>query len=106
MKDPPLFFSVSHIIKPFNTKLIYGVRYRELNYFLLKTLGMKECEQLEHSLATYRGIYACGFERYHKLNVGIVPLWRAMIAAAEDRGEFYSEAMISSYAAQGGKAAP
>jgi hypothetical protein len=67
---------------------------------------LKECEQLEHSLATYRGIYACGFERYHKLNVGIVPLWRAMIAAAEDRGEFYSEAMISSYAAQGGKAAP
>ena len=49
MKDPPIFFSVSHIIKPFNTKLIYGVRYRELDYFLLKTLGIEECEQLDNN---------------------------------------------------------
>lgn len=49
MKDPPIFFSVSHIIKPFNTKLIYGVRYRELDYFLLKTLGVEECEQLDNN---------------------------------------------------------
>lgn len=47
MKDPPLFFSVNHIIKPFNTKLIYGIRYHELDYFLLKTLGAEECEQLD-----------------------------------------------------------
>jgi hypothetical protein len=67
---------------------------------------LKECAELEHSFATYRGIYACGFERYHKLNVEIAPLWRAMMAAAEERGEFYSEAMISSYAAPGGKATP
>ncbi|HEY9002873.1 MAG TPA: hypothetical protein VIM89_16080 [Mucilaginibacter sp.] len=49
MKDPPLFFSVSHIIKPFNTKLIYGVRYHELDYFLLKTLGIEDCEQLDNN---------------------------------------------------------
>ena len=49
MKDAPLFFSVSHIIKPFNTKLIYGIRYHELDYFLLKTLGTKECEQLDNN---------------------------------------------------------
>lgn len=49
MKDPPLFFSVSHIIKPFNTKLIYGIRYHELDYFLLKTLGSEECEQLDNN---------------------------------------------------------
>ena len=49
MKDEPLFFSVSHIIKPFNTKLIYGIRYHELDYFLLKTLGMEECEQLDNN---------------------------------------------------------
>ncbi len=49
MKDPPLFFSVSHIIKPFNTKLIYGIRYHELDYFLLKTLGIEECEQLDNN---------------------------------------------------------
>ena len=49
MKDQPLFFSVSHIIKPFNTKLIYGVRYHELDYFLLKTLGTQECEQLDNN---------------------------------------------------------
>lgn len=47
MKDAPFLFSVSHIIKPFNTKLIYGIRYHELDYFLLKTLGVEECEQLD-----------------------------------------------------------
>ena len=47
MKDQPLFFSVSHIIKPFNTKLIYGVKYNDLDYFLLKTPGSSDCEQLD-----------------------------------------------------------
>ena len=49
MKEPALFFSVNHIIKPFNTKLIYGIRYHELDYFLLKTLGIEECEQLDNN---------------------------------------------------------
>lgn len=49
MKDPLLFFSVNHIIRPFNAKLIYGVRYHELDYFLLKTLGIEECEQLDNN---------------------------------------------------------
>jgi hypothetical protein len=49
MEDQQLFFSVSHIIKPFNTKLIYGIRYHELDYFLLKTLGIEECEQLDNN---------------------------------------------------------
>ena len=49
MKDPSFFFSVNHIIKPFNAKLIYGIRYRELDYFLLKTFGMEECEQLDNN---------------------------------------------------------
>jgi len=49
MKDPSFFFSVTHIIKPFNTKLIYGIKYGELDYFLLKTLGIEECEQLDNN---------------------------------------------------------
>jgi hypothetical protein len=49
MKDPPIFFSVNYIIKPFNTKLIYGIRYNKRDYFLLKTLGMEECEQLDNN---------------------------------------------------------
>lgn len=65
-----------------------------------------ECEKLEHSFATYRGIYACGFERYSKLKVGIVPLWREMIAAADSKGEIYSVAMIDALVARAGKAAP
>ncbi|MQA19298.1 hypothetical protein [Rugamonas rivuli] len=68
------------------------------------TLG--ECEKLEHSFATYRGIYACGFERFNRLKVDIVPLWRDMIAAADGKGEIYSEAMVDALAARGGKAAP
>ena len=49
MKDPPIFFSVNYIIKTLNTKLIYGIRYHKRDYFLLKTLGMEECEQLDNN---------------------------------------------------------
>ena len=45
--DQPFFFSVKHIIKPFSTKLIYGIRFNELDYFLIKTFGMNDCDQLD-----------------------------------------------------------
>lgn len=67
---------------------------------------LDECDKLGHSFDSYRGIYACGFERYTKLGVGIVPLWRGMIAAADKQGEVYSEALINSLVATEGKAAP
>lgn len=57
---------------------------------------LKECDKLEHSVQSYRGAYACGFERYHQLHTDIVPLWRAMMTAADTRGDIYSEAMIES----------
>ena len=43
----PFFFSVNHIIKPYNTRLIYGVRVNDINYFLFKTHGVNDCEQLD-----------------------------------------------------------
>ena len=43
----PFFFSVKHIIKPFATKLIYGIKYNNLDYFLIKTLGVNDCEHLD-----------------------------------------------------------
>lgn len=49
--DPPFYFSVNHIIKPHASKLIYGVRYRELEYFILKTHGINDCEQLDNNPA-------------------------------------------------------
>jgi hypothetical protein len=64
--------------------------------FTAKTL--KTCDQLGHTVDTYDGIYACGFERYHQLRVGTVPLWRALMAHTERTGEPYSEAMIASVA--------
>ncbi|MCP2008834.1 basic secretory family protein [Duganella violaceipulchra] len=67
---------------------------------------LDECAKLEHSFDSYRGIYACGFERYHQLKVDIVPLWRDMIGAADSKGEIYSEAMINSLVERAGKAAP
>jgi len=70
------------------------------------TATLDECAKLEHSFDSYRGIYACGFERYSQLKVDIVPLWRDMISAADSKGEIYSEAMISSLIARTGKAAP
>lgn len=45
--DRPFFFSVKHIIKPFATKLIYGIKYNGLDYFLIKTLGVRDCEHLD-----------------------------------------------------------
>lgn len=45
--DQPFFFSVKHIIKPFATKLIYGIKYNGLDYFLIKTLGMNDCQHLD-----------------------------------------------------------
>ncbi|MDP9048683.1 MAG: hypothetical protein M3N14_11135 [Bacteroidota bacterium] len=47
-KDKPLFFSVHHIIKAQNVKLIYGVQYNGLRYFLFKTQGVNDCEQLDY----------------------------------------------------------
>ena len=47
INDPPIFFSVKHIITPIKTKLIYGIMYKNLEYFLFKTLGLNDCEQLD-----------------------------------------------------------
>jgi hypothetical protein len=41
------FFSVNHITKPFSTKLVYGISLNSKNYFLGKTIGINECEQLD-----------------------------------------------------------
>ena len=49
IKDQPVFFSVKHIIKPARTKLIYGVRYKGLDYFLFKSFGLNDCEQLDNN---------------------------------------------------------
>jgi len=46
-EDPPFFFAVKHIIKPHASKLIYGIRYLDVDYFILKTHGLNDCEQLD-----------------------------------------------------------
>lgn len=55
---------------------------------------LKECEQLKDDVTVSRGLYACGFKRFHGYAMAPVPLWRAMMARSEDSGEFYSEPMI------------
>ncbi|HEY0586682.1 MAG TPA: hypothetical protein VGD52_11140 [Pseudoduganella sp.] len=52
------------------------------------------CEKLGGAVDSYDGIYACGLVRFDKLGVGIVPLWRSMMAAAEANGDVYSQQMI------------
>lgn len=52
------------------------------------------CEKLGGAVDTYDGIYACGLARFEKLGVGIVPLWRSMMAATEATGAAYSQQMI------------
>lgn len=55
---------------------------------------LKECEQLKDDVTVYRGLYACGFKRFHGYAIPAVPLWRAMMTRSEDSGEVYSESMI------------
>ena len=45
--DCSFFFSVKYIIKPNTSKLIYHIHYNEKNYFILKTPGVNDCEQLD-----------------------------------------------------------
>jgi hypothetical protein len=47
-KEPPFFFSVKHIIKPLSSQLIYVIRFNDLDYFLIKTPGISDCEQLDN----------------------------------------------------------
>ncbi|HVS94342.1 MAG TPA: hypothetical protein VHE59_20030 [Mucilaginibacter sp.] len=44
------FFSVKHIIKPHAAKLIYGIRYNEVDFFILKSLALTDCELLDDHL--------------------------------------------------------
>jgi len=43
----PFFFSVKHIIKPHTSKLIYGIRYHDTDYFIQKTHSVNDCERLD-----------------------------------------------------------
>ncbi|RNF83207.1 hypothetical protein [Montanilutibacter psychrotolerans] len=55
---------------------------------------LKECDQLAGDVTVNRGLYACGFKRFHGYAMAPMPLWRAMMARSEGSGEFYSESMI------------
>jgi len=41
------FFSVNHVTKPFSTKLIYGISLNNVSYYLCKSPGINDCEQLD-----------------------------------------------------------
>ena len=45
--DQLFFFAVKNIIKPFAAKVIYNIRYNNLDYFILKTPSTDDCEQLD-----------------------------------------------------------
>jgi len=57
--DPntPYFFSVNHITMPFPTKLIYGIKFKGLIYYLYKSLGIEDCEQLDNHQKLEAGIF-------------------------------------------------
>ncbi|MDB4925909.1 hypothetical protein [Mucilaginibacter sp.] len=44
------FFTINHITKEPNNKLIYGIRLNKSNYFLSKTSGVNDAEQLDNNL--------------------------------------------------------
>ncbi len=45
----PFFFFVTHITKDDAAKLLYGIKYNGLNYYLYKSHGINDCEQLDHN---------------------------------------------------------
>jgi len=51
------FFTVNHIIKPYSGKLIYGIRYNDLEYFMFKSFGINDCEQLDSNPQPGPGIF-------------------------------------------------
>lgn len=46
--EPPIFFTIKHIITPPASKLIYSIGYRDADYLIMKTPAKKDCEQLDH----------------------------------------------------------
>ena len=52
------------------------------------------CDKLANSVESYDGIYACGLVRFNNVGLAIVPLWRAMMAVSETKGDVYSASMI------------
>ncbi len=65
---------------------------------------LAECGQLDHAVLSYRGWYACGFQRFHDYPLASPQLWKAMMAATEQSGAVYSSTMIETILAASGSA--
>jgi hypothetical protein len=50
INEQTYLFSVSHITNPLRTQLIYGIRLNDVSYFLGKSPGCNDCEQLDGNL--------------------------------------------------------
>jgi hypothetical protein len=50
------FFTVNHVTKETEDKLIYGIRLNTRNYFVSKTTGVPDCEQLDTNPPLERGM--------------------------------------------------
>jgi hypothetical protein len=49
LNSPTYYFTINHITREANNKYIYGVRLNHTNYFLSKTTGLYDCEQLDNN---------------------------------------------------------
>ncbi len=58
------------------------------------------CDKLGGEVTSYDGIYACGLLRFDRMDMPIVPLWRAMLQATEAKGEVYSVPMLKAIGAR------
>jgi hypothetical protein len=50
INDQTYLFSVNHITGPLRTRLIYGICLNGISYFLAKSPGHNDCEQLDSNL--------------------------------------------------------
>lgn len=60
----------------------------------------KRCADAGNSLASYEGMYACGFKRFQATGIDAALLWQAMMRLSEQTAQAYSPQMLERAASE------
>ena|ERR1700761_141033 len=56
LNSPTHYFTINHITREENNKYTYSIRLNHTNYFLRKTPGLYDCEQLDNNARLSKAI--------------------------------------------------
>jgi len=56
LNSQTFFFTVNHVTRPHGAKIIYGVSLNNLSYYVSKSPGVNDCEQLDSNPALDTGM--------------------------------------------------